>query len=302
MKLIKRFILLVAKKLYVLIVIPVIDEIKINQGIILSRLNEMANIDLENSKFKVFSQWGEDGVLQYLISNLDIRSKTFIEFGVENFLESNCRFLMMKDNWSGFVVDGSEEKIIELKSMYFYWKYDLNAQSAFIYKSNINELLKKSGFDNNVGVLSIDIDGVDYYILEALKDIEASILICEFNSLFGAVRKISVPYTDNFNRTKAHYSNLYWGASLPALKSLAGKKGYALVGLNDAFNNAFFIKKELLNSKVKEKTIDELFGVSKYRESRDNSGNLTFLDHAARFELIKGLPVYNVETGSIENL
>jgi hypothetical protein len=301
-KLIKRFILVVAKKLYVLLVIPVVDEIKINQGIILSRLNEIANTDLENSNFKVFSQWGEDGILQYLISNLDIRSKTFIEFGVENFLESNCRFLMMKDNWSGFVIDGSQEKIVELKSMYFYWKHDLNAQSSFIDKANINDLLKESGFGNNVGVLSIDLDGVDYYILEALKVIESSILICEFNSLFGAVRKISVPYTDKFNRTQAHYSNLYWGASLPALKSLAEKKGYALVGINDAFNNAFFVKKELLNSKVKEKTIDELFSVSKYRESRDTSGNLTFLDHAARFELIKGLPVYNVETGSIENL
>jgi hypothetical protein len=301
-KLIKRFILVVAKKLYVLLVIPVVDEIKINQGIILSRLNEIANTDLENSNFKVFSQWGEDGILQYLISNLDIRSKTFIEFGVENFLESNCRFLMMKDNWSGFVIDGSQEKIVELKSMYYYWKYDLNAQSSFIDKDNISDLLKESGFGNNVGVLSIDLDGVDYYIFEAIEDTEASILVCEFNSLFGAVRKISVPYTDKFNRTKAHYSNLYWGASLPALNSLAEKKGYAFVGINDAFNNAFFVKKELLNSQVKEKTIDELFSVSKYRESRDTSGNLTFLDHAARFELIKGLPVYNVETGSIENL
>jgi hypothetical protein len=206
----------------------------------------------------------------------------------------------MKDNWSGFVIDGSQEKIAELKSMYFYWKYDLNAQSFFINKSNINFILEKSGFHNNIGILSIDLDGVDYYILDAIKNIDASILVCEFNSLFGAVRKISIPYSDDFNRTEAHYSNLYWGASLPAVKSLAEKKGYALVGINEAVNNAFFVKKDLLNFKVKEKTIEELFEISKYRESRNSTGNLTFLDHASRLKLIKGLPVYNIDTDTIE--
>ena len=297
---VKRFFQFLTKKAYLFLFVPIIDDIKMNQGIILSRLNAIANTDLENSKFKVFSQWGEDGILQFLVSNLNIRNKTFIEFGVENFLESNCRFLMMKDNWSGFVIDGSQEKIAELKSMYFYWKYDLNAQSFFINKSNINFILEKSGFHNNVGILSIDLDGVDYYILDAIKNIDASILVCEFNSLFGAVRKISIPYSDDFNRTEAHYSNLYWGASLPAFKSLAEKRGYALVGINEAVNNAFFVKKDLLNFKVKEKTIEELFEISKYRESRDSLGVLTFLDHASRLKLIKGLSVYNIDTDIIE--
>jgi hypothetical protein len=297
---VKRFFQFLTKKAYLFLFVPIIDDIKMNQGIILSRLNAIANTDLENSKFKVFSQWGEDGILQFLVSNLNLRNKTFIEFGVENFLESNCRFLMMKDNWSGFIIDGSQEKIAELKSMYFYWKYDLNAQSFFINKSNINFILEKSGFQNNVGILSIDLDGVDYYILDAIKNIDASILVCEFNSLFGAVRKISIPYSDDFNRTEAHYSNLYWGASLPAFKSLAEKRGYALVGINEAVNNAFFVKKDLLNFKVKEKTIEELFEISKYRESRDSLGVLTFLDHASRLKLIKGLSVYNIDTDIIE--
>jgi hypothetical protein len=297
---VKRFFQFLTKKAYLFLFVPIIDDIKINQGIILGRLNEIANTDLENSKFKVFSQWGEDGILQFLVSNLNLRNKTFIEFGVENFLESNCRFLMMKDNWSGFIIDGSQEKIAELKSMYFYWKYDLNAQSFFINKSNINFILEKSGFQNNVGILSIDLDGVDYYILDAIKNIDASILVCEFNSLFGAVRKISIPYSDDFNRTEAHYSNLYWGASLPAIKSLAEKRGYALVGINEAVNNAFFVKKDLLNFKVKEKRVEELFEISKYRESRNSTGNLTFLDHDSRLKLIKGLPVYNIDADSIE--
>ena len=80
-----------------------LDEIKINQGRLLSEQNQHRNISsLEECEFKIFSQWGEDGIIQYLISKIDIRNRTFIEFGVEDFHESNCRYLMMKDNWRGF--------------------------------------------------------------------------------------------------------------------------------------------------------------------------------------------------------
>ena len=293
----KKLIIFIAKKIYVLFVIRITDDIKINQGIILGQLNKVAMLDLANSKYKIFSQWGEDGMLQFLTSNLHIQNKTFIEFGVENFLESNCRFLMMKDNWSGFVIDGSPKNIAELKSTYFYWKYDLKAEAFFLTKSCINEVLERSGFDNNVGILSIDLDGNDYYILEEIRDIKASILICEFNPIFGMSRKITVPYSDSFKRFEAHYSGLYWGASISAINSIAQKKGYALVGVSDGFNNAFFVKKELLNSLVKEISLSEITMTSKYRDSRDKNHNLSFLDQGEQLQLLKGLPVYNIETG-----
>lgn len=293
----KKLIIFIAKKIYVLFVIRITDDIKINQGIILGQLNKIAMSDLANSKYKIFSQWGEDGMLQFLTSNLHIQNKTFIEFGVENFLESNCRFLMMKDNWSGFVIDGSPKNIAELKSTYFYWKYDLKAEAFFLTKSCINEVLERSGFDNNVGILSIDLDGNDYYILEEIRDIKASILICEFNPIFGMNRKITVPYSDSFKRFEAHYSGLYWGASLSAINSIAQKKGYALVGISDGFNNAFFVKKVLLNSLVTEISLSEITMTSKYRDSRDKNHNLSFLDQGEQLQLLKGLPVYNIETG-----
>ena len=88
-----------------------LDAIKINQGRILSALNaQKKSSRLIDYEFRVFSQWGEDGIIQFLVSNLNIKNKTFIEFGVEDFSESNCRFLLMKDNWSGFVIDGSMKK------------------------------------------------------------------------------------------------------------------------------------------------------------------------------------------------
>src|SRR6266404_3901671 len=140
-----------------------LDELKINQGLILSLMQrEQRSKNLRDYEFKVFSQWGEDGIIQHLTRALEIKNKTFIEFGVESFFEANCRFLMMKDNWSGFVIDGSSKNIKRLKNSYFYWRYDINAVEAFITKENINELLLRSAFDEDIGILSIDIDGNDY--------------------------------------------------------------------------------------------------------------------------------------------
>src|SRR4051794_15368256 len=89
-----------------------LEEIKINQGVILSHINNgKTSRDLKDYEFKVFSQWGEDGIIQHLVDSIAIKNKTFIEFGVEDFYESNCRFLLMKDNWRGFVIDGSTANI-----------------------------------------------------------------------------------------------------------------------------------------------------------------------------------------------
>lgn len=76
-----------------------LDELKINQGTLIAIINRNKNTNnIKNYEFKVFSQWGEDGIIQHLIDSIEIKNKTFIEFGVEDFFESNCRFLMMKDD------------------------------------------------------------------------------------------------------------------------------------------------------------------------------------------------------------
>jgi hypothetical protein len=262
-------------------------------------MNQISNVPFSKSSFSIFSQWGEDGIIQYLVNNTEILKKSFIEFGVEDFLESNCRFLMMKDNWDGYVIDGSSSNIEILKKSYFFWRYNLTATCAFITKDNINHLLSASSFPSEVGILSIDIDGNDYYVLDEINT-KPSILICEFNSIFGPDRKISVPYDSSFNRTVAHYSNLFWGASLSAINYAAEKKGLVLVGVNDAFNNAFFVRKELLNEKIVQKSVCEVFGFSKYRESRSLKGKLTFISGKERAKIIEGLSVFNVESKELE--
>ncbi len=275
----------------------------INQGVSLSIINRARDISsLEEVEFKVFSQWGEDGIIQWLTQNVMIKNRTFIEFGVENFAESNCRFLMMKDNWSGFVIDGSIANIRSLRAERNFWRYDLTAHSAFITKDNISALLEGSGFDKDLGILSIDIDGMDYWVAASLINWSPRILIMEYNAIFGADRAVVVPYEADFQRTKAHYSNLYFGASLKALCLLAKRWGYEIVGTNEAANNAFFVRRDLLNDRVKSLEPAAAYKASKVRESRDKSGQLTFVSGDDRLKLISGMPVFDVETNEFQVL
>jgi len=275
-----------------------LDEIKINQGRMLAELNaQKTSARLGDYEFKVFSQWGEDGIIQFLVSSLAIRNRTFIEFGVEDFSESNCRFLLMKDYWSGFVIDGSEKNMERLQSSYFFWKYPLQCRASFITRENAGALLDQSGFDAQLGILSVDIDGVDYHVLSALSAWKPSILIVEYNAVFGARRTVSVPYDPVFSRTSKHHSNLYYGASLPAFLQLAGERGYALVGVNSAGSNAFFVRRELLNDRVREVPLAECFGDSTFRESRNARGELTFLSGPARRQAIADMPLIDVVSG-----
>jgi hypothetical protein len=254
-------------------------------------------------EFKIFSQWGDDGLIQYLIKNIAIENKTFIEFGVEDYLESNTRFLMMNNNWQGFVMDGSEENMNHLRNQDWYWKYSLKNKAVFITKENINALLAETGF-SNIGLLHIDLDGNDAHILEAvnLATLNPSIIIMEYNAVFGKERAISVPYDKNFIRTEKHYSNLYWGASLSALTFIANNKGYALIGCNIAGNNAYFVRRDLLNETIKEKTLEEAYIASKFRESRNKDYALSYLDGEERYEIIKGMEVIDVKTKRLETL
>ena len=263
-------------------------------------LDQIDSKNLQDYEFKVFSQWGEDGIIQKLLKTVDISNRTFIEFGVEDFLESNCRFLMMNNNWSGFVIDGSAKNISRIERSPYYWKYDLQVRSAFITSQNINSILSESGFEKDLGILSIDLDGVDYWILQAISSYEPRILVVEYNAVFGPDRAITVPEDPNFIRTAKHFSNLYAGASFSSLTEICQERGYTLVGTNSSGNNAFFVRNDLLNQELKEFAISASFTDSKFRESRNDKGVMTHLRGKDRLATIKGLPVVNTRTGLTE--
>lgn len=246
--------------------------------------------------FKIFSQSNEDGLIQYLIRKIDIPNKVFIEFGCSNYRECNTRFLLMHDYWDGFVMDGSEDNIKSIVDSSIYWKHNLTAVSAFITKENINELLMKSGFLEDIGILSIDIDGNDYWVWNEIDCINPRIIICEYNPIFGSKCCVSVPYKEDFYRTEAHYSNLYWGASLGAYVHLAKKKGYRLVCINQMAHNAFFVRNDV-GLCLEEVSVDQAYRTPKYRDSRNENGELTYLGQKEGIELIKEMPVVDVLSG-----
>jgi hypothetical protein len=252
-------------------------------------------IPLSQSEFRVFSQFGDDGIIQYVINRIHLRPEElrFIEFGVENYREANTRFLLLNDNWSGLVMDGSESHVSSIRSEQIYWRNDLTALARFITRENIARIIEEAGFAGRVGLLSIDVDGNDYWIWEALTEVDPAIVIVEYNGIFGSREAVTIPYQADFVRQNAHYSYLYWGTSLPALRHLADKKGYAWIGCNTAGNNAYFVRNEYASAfQLPVLPVD--FVAAKFREARDRDGNLAYLGQKEGFELIKDLAVWDV--------
>ncbi|HYC58504.1 MAG TPA: hypothetical protein VEK79_02970 [Thermoanaerobaculia bacterium] len=257
---------------------------------------------LEEVEFRVFSQFGDDGIIQWLVNHVELPGRTFVEFGVEDYRESNTRFLMMNDNWSGLVMDGAESNVARIVGAEYFWRYDLTAKAAFIDKDNINDLLLKHAPGRELGLLHVDVDGNDYWIWNAIDAVSPVLVILEYNSVFGIDRAITVPYDKTFHRTAAHSSNLYFGASLRALHQLSERKGYAFIGCNSAGNNAYFVRRDRLNGTVRETSLERGYVLSKFRESRDGQGRLTYLAGRDRLEAVRGMPVFDVDSGRIEPL
>src|ERR1035437_516911 len=231
------------------------------------QLAASGSTDLRANEFKAFSQNGEDGILQYLLRHIPIPNKVFVEFGVHNYKEANTRFLLRNNNWSGLVIDGSKANVDQIKSDVLCLMHGLRAECAFIDASNINDLIRKNGISGDIGLLSVDIDGNDFWVWRAIDVIQPRIVIVEYNSLFGPSCPVSIPYDRAFQASKAHYSGLYWGASISAFTHLGRQKGYRLVGSNSTGNNLFFVREDCIGPirtlEPQEAWVRALFRISK---------------------------------------
>ncbi len=251
-------------------------------------------------EFRVHSQFGDDGIIQWLVARLPGLPRRFIEFGVEDYTEANTRFLLVNNAWSGLVMDGSKANITRLHRRPWFWRHDLDARAHFLTCDNVDAILGEWAGDAGVGLLHIDVDGNDYWLWDAIASVTPGVVIMEYNAVFGAERPITIPYDAEFRRLRAHHSGQYFGASLAALDRLAQRKGYALVGCNSAGNNAYFVRRELLGESIRERGVAEAYVAARFRDSRDATGRLVHLDLATRADAIRGLPVENVATGQVE--
>ena len=296
---IKRFITKIIKRLFQ----DYFDKKLILQAIKISSLNLKKNKikNFSDVEFQVFSQWGEDGIIDWLTHKIDNLPKIFLEIGTQDFLESNTRYLLQNKNWDGYIIEANTKDVEKIKKQRFFWKHNLKVSNTFINSDNINQTIKEMKVPKKIGLLSIDVDSIDYWILCKISETLPGIIVCEFNPLFGTKKAITVPNKKNFVRNNEHFSNLYFGASIKAFRELLLKKNYVFLGTNTAGNNAFFVhtkfKKKIFKN-IKEKKIFK----SKFRESRNKAGDLDYLDKKESLSLIKEKKVINLNNKRISRI
>src|SRR4051812_24242228 len=164
-----------------------LDDVRTQLGGLEARLlRALPDGAVREAEFSVFSQFGEDGILQFLVQRVPIEHEVFIEFGVEDYHESNTRFLLVHDNWRGLIIDGGRGHLDYLRSAALGWRHQIDGVSAFIDRDNINDLIRSAGIEGDIGLLSVDIDGNDYWVLERIDVVSPRILSVEYNSTFGS--------------------------------------------------------------------------------------------------------------------
>lgn len=271
----------------------------IGKNILINKRSDYSNFEnINEAEEKIFSQNGEDGIIDYILEISNIKNPKFIEIGVEDYIESNTRLLYHIRDSHGLIVDQTID-INKLSKNLDIWKGRIKVIKKAVNPNNINQIINENYFNKNLDLFSIDIDGLDYWVIKELPVDFSKICIAEYNPLFGSELEITVPNIENFNRTNYHYSNLCWGVSLKGLISIMSKKNFVFLGTNNLKNNAFFINKD---SKDLFKKIISNVNLSldkhvnhKFQESRDEKGNLTYLSRDEQIKKIADCYVVNIK-------
>lgn len=264
--------------------------------------------DLWDAEVKVYSQWGEDGIINYLIDKLNISKPRILEIGVGDFSECNSRFSIVHRGASAVLVDIHPGLNNGIEKSNLRWKSHIFSINEKITLENCNNIfLQACLLIGSIDVLSLDIDSNDYWILNAMNDLDTvKIVIVEYNALFGANFPISIPYDENFDRFKSNSSGQFFGASIKAWIHLLSERGFFFIGTNRICNNAFFIRKEdtyLLNQlRFPNSENVENYVDWRIRDARNSNGKLIFTSGYDRFSLIEDEIVQNTITGELIKL
>lgn len=232
---------------------------------------------LKETGFRVFSQFEEDGKLLFIFSILGMKNKTFVEIGADDGVNSNSANLYFNFGWHGMFIDGNASSIKRGRRFYkkypHPWYFKPKFVCAKVTRENVNKLIDNAGFGGEIGLLSIDIDGNDYWIWDAIKIIEPSVVIIETHNEFG-MNDIVVPYDPDYQYPGKHPD--YHGASPVAMKKLGKKKGYRLVGANELGFNFIFVKNGLAEEELPEVSVESVLqhpsvqeGYKKFEAIRD---------------------------------
>jgi len=220
--------------------------------------------------FKSFSQTNEDGILLFIFSVIGTTNAKSVEICAGNGIECNTANLIIYHRWSGLLVDGDEALIEQGRRFYRRnpntFVYPPTLVHAWITRDNVNDVIRDNGFEGPIDLLSVDMDGVDYWIWDAINVIDPRVVVVEYQDIIGPEKALTVPYRDDFNAYEYPTTDgmpNFCGASLPAFAKLAAKRGYRLVGCNQYGYNAFFIKNPLGEREIPGIPIQDCFKHSK---------------------------------------
>jgi hypothetical protein len=221
---------------------------------------------LEHFGFKVYSQNDEDGIIEEIFKRLGISRGIFCEIGIENGLECNSLYLLHK-GWKGFWIEGNSKhrNFIETKFDSVLKNKKLVLCIDYVHPTNINALISTklspilSINSSEIDFLSVDIDGMDIYLLEAI-NFNPKVICIEYNSKFPA----NVYKKPTYSSAYSWKGTDYMGSSLLALNEVATIKGYTLVATNIAGVNAFFIRNDLVSDNFLNSTVEQLYNPPRY--------------------------------------
>jgi len=242
---------------------------------------------LEKWEFRLRSQWGEDGILHHLFDCIGVTSRTFVEFGVQAGRECNAAHLVLSQGWRGLFMEG-DHRLAAWTGEYYERMLGTDSDRikvacSFLTVENINSVLSHNGMSGPIDLLSIDIDGNDYWIWEAITAVTPRVVVVEYNAIFGPERSVTIPYDPEFRWAGP---DLYYGASLAALAKLGGRKGYALVGCGSNGINAFFVQRDLVGAGLPETAVSDAF--------RPRAGLTRRLSVDRQFDLVRSRPLVTV--------
>jgi hypothetical protein len=199
---------------------------------------------LMNFEQRVVSQNGEDGIIQEIFRRIGTTDKFFVEFGIQNGQECNTRNLLEHYGWSGVWMEGSPE--LADRARHDFGKFPVKVLHRFLTTENLVPSFEEAGVPKEFDLLSIDVDGNDYWMWHSLgRSYSPRVIVIEYNSTFGPRRPWIMPYDPHFK----HDETAYFGASLEAMAALGSDLGYKLVGCESRGVNAFFIRENLASTK-----------------------------------------------------
>lgn len=202
-------------------------------------------------ELRLRSQHGEDGLLLHLFSRVGAGPKTFVEFGVQDGRQCCSASLVETFGWRGLMIEADREDAAAIERHYrgaLGLSPDrLTVVNDFVTAENIDALISGAGFTGEIGLLSIDVDGNDYWIWKAIRSIQPRVVAIEYNASLPAGRPLVIRYDPGFVRASSEPASFYHGASLAALAGLGARKGYAFVCCDSSGVNAFFVRRDLIH-------------------------------------------------------